>query len=145
MATAVNISVIGAGSAQFSLGLVKDLCLTESLAGSRVCFMASPSWSAARVSRWSPRSPPPDAPVTPPDRPWDYESGGRRFESRLAHHFHPSIGKGPVGRELVERRRTAWCPVGVHPLHGRQETRSPFSLSMERKAGHLARNDVSSP
>ncbi len=39
MATAVKISVIGAGSAQFSLGLVKDLCLTESLAGSQVCFM----------------------------------------------------------------------------------------------------------
>jgi alpha-galactosidase len=33
------VSVIGAGSAQFSLGLVKDLCLTESLAGSQVCFM----------------------------------------------------------------------------------------------------------
>lgn len=39
MATAVKISVIGAGSAQFSLGLVKDLCLTESLAGSLVSFM----------------------------------------------------------------------------------------------------------
>jgi len=39
MATGVKISVIGAGSAQFSLGLVKDLCLTESLAGSQVCFM----------------------------------------------------------------------------------------------------------
>jgi alpha-galactosidase len=36
---AVKISVIGAGSAQFSLGLVKDLCLTESLAGSHVSFM----------------------------------------------------------------------------------------------------------
>src|SRR5262245_48473657 len=39
MASAVKISVIGAGSAQFSLGLVKDLCLTESLAGSLVSFM----------------------------------------------------------------------------------------------------------
>jgi len=39
MSRAVRISVIGAGSAQFSLGLVKDLCLTESLAGSHVCFM----------------------------------------------------------------------------------------------------------
>ena len=39
MSTAVKIAVIGAGSATFSLGLVKDLCLTESLAGSRVCFM----------------------------------------------------------------------------------------------------------
>jgi alpha-galactosidase len=39
MATAIKVSVIGAGSAQFSLGLVKDLCLTASLAGSQVCFM----------------------------------------------------------------------------------------------------------
>ncbi len=39
MSTAVKISVIGAGSAQFSLGLVKDLCLTDGLAGSHVCFM----------------------------------------------------------------------------------------------------------
>ncbi len=39
MAKAVKISVIGAGSAQFSLGLVRDLCLTESLAGSHISFM----------------------------------------------------------------------------------------------------------
>jgi alpha-galactosidase len=35
----VRISIIGAGSAQFSLGLVKDLCLTENLHGSDVSFM----------------------------------------------------------------------------------------------------------
>ncbi|MEA3335039.1 MAG: alpha-glucosidase/alpha-galactosidase [Chloroflexota bacterium] len=39
MSTSIKISIIGAGSAQFSLGLVKDLCLTEGLAGSQVCFM----------------------------------------------------------------------------------------------------------
>ncbi len=39
MPSAIKVSVIGAGSAQFSLGLVKDLCLTESLAGSQVTFM----------------------------------------------------------------------------------------------------------
>ena len=39
MGTAVKIGIIGAGSAQFSLGLVKDLCLTESLRGSHVTFM----------------------------------------------------------------------------------------------------------
>src|SRR5688572_8158226 len=39
MATPIKIAVIGAGSAQFSLGLVKDLCLTPSLAGSMVHFM----------------------------------------------------------------------------------------------------------
>jgi len=39
MSSPIRISVIGAGSAQFSLGLVKDLCLTKSLAGSEVCFM----------------------------------------------------------------------------------------------------------
>lgn len=39
MATPIRISIIGAGSAQFSLHLIKDICLTESLAGSQVCFM----------------------------------------------------------------------------------------------------------
>ena len=39
MATPVRIGVIGAGSATFSLGLVKDLCLTPNLAGSEVVFM----------------------------------------------------------------------------------------------------------
>lgn len=35
----IKISVIGAGSAVFSLGLIKDLCLTEGLFGSRVSLM----------------------------------------------------------------------------------------------------------
>src|SRR5437764_827112 len=39
MAAAIKIGVIGAGSAQFSLGLVRDLILTESLRGSQVTFM----------------------------------------------------------------------------------------------------------
>jgi alpha-galactosidase len=39
MSGSVRISVIGAGSATFSLGLVKDLCLTENLKGSEVSFM----------------------------------------------------------------------------------------------------------
>jgi alpha-galactosidase len=39
MGTAVRIGVIGAGSAVFSLGLVKDLCLTPGLADSEVVFM----------------------------------------------------------------------------------------------------------
>lgn len=39
MATPVRISVIGAGSGVFSLGLVKDICLTPNLAGSEVSFM----------------------------------------------------------------------------------------------------------
>jgi alpha-galactosidase len=39
MPKAVRISVIGAGSGQFSLGLVKDLCLTENLRDSQVSFM----------------------------------------------------------------------------------------------------------
>jgi alpha-galactosidase len=34
-----RVTIIGAGSVVFSLGLVKDMCLTEGLAGSRVCFM----------------------------------------------------------------------------------------------------------
>lgn len=39
MATPIKIAVVGAGSATFSLGLVKDLCLTPNLAGSMVHFM----------------------------------------------------------------------------------------------------------
>lgn len=39
MAKSLKIAVIGAGSATFSLGLVKDLCLTEHLKGSLVSFM----------------------------------------------------------------------------------------------------------
>jgi alpha-galactosidase len=39
MGKPVKITVIGAGSATFSLGLVKDLVLTENLAGSQVTFM----------------------------------------------------------------------------------------------------------
>jgi len=38
MATPVKLSIVGAGSAQFSLSLVKDICLTESLGGSQICF-----------------------------------------------------------------------------------------------------------
>lgn len=35
----IKISVIGAGSASFSLGLIKDVCLTESLSGSKISLM----------------------------------------------------------------------------------------------------------
>ena len=34
-----QVTIVGAGSVVFSLGLVKDLCLTEGLEGSTVCFM----------------------------------------------------------------------------------------------------------
>ena len=37
--SSVKVTIIGAGSVVFSLGLVKDLCLTEGLKGSTVCFM----------------------------------------------------------------------------------------------------------
>jgi alpha-galactosidase len=36
---ATKVTIIGAGSVVFSLELVKDLCLTEGLQGSQVCFM----------------------------------------------------------------------------------------------------------
>ncbi len=39
MANAIRIVVVGAGSAQFSLDLVRDLCLTEALGGSTVAFV----------------------------------------------------------------------------------------------------------
>lgn len=35
----VKVTIFGAGSVVFSLGLVKDMCLTESLGGSTICFM----------------------------------------------------------------------------------------------------------
>ena len=35
----VKVTIFGAGSVVFSLGLVKDICLTEDLGGSTVCFM----------------------------------------------------------------------------------------------------------
>ncbi|GCE22182.1 hypothetical protein KDK_59820 [Dictyobacter kobayashii] len=34
-----KISIIGAGSAVFSLSIIRDLCLTPNLKGSTVCFM----------------------------------------------------------------------------------------------------------
>jgi alpha-galactosidase len=39
MSHTIKISIIGAGSALFALGLVKDLCLTKSVMGAQVCFM----------------------------------------------------------------------------------------------------------
>lgn len=35
----IKVTIIGAGGVVFSLGLVKDICLTEGLKGSEVCFM----------------------------------------------------------------------------------------------------------
>ena len=37
--SSVKVTIVGAGSVVFSLGLVKDLCLTKGLAGSEVHFM----------------------------------------------------------------------------------------------------------
>ena len=39
MGNAIRLAIIGAGSAQFSIGLVRDICLTESLHGSTISFM----------------------------------------------------------------------------------------------------------
>ncbi len=39
MAKPIRLAIIGAGSAQFSLGLVRDLCLTPNMAGSCVSLM----------------------------------------------------------------------------------------------------------
>jgi alpha-galactosidase len=37
--SSVKVTIIGAGSVVFSLGLVKDICLTQELKGSTVHFM----------------------------------------------------------------------------------------------------------
>jgi len=55
MGTPVKVTVIGAGSATFSLGLVKDLCLTENLAGSHVCFMDVDEERLARIHKLAER------------------------------------------------------------------------------------------
>jgi alpha-galactosidase len=39
LSTPIKVTVIGAGSIVFCLGLVKDICLTKGLSGSKVCFM----------------------------------------------------------------------------------------------------------
>lgn len=39
MGESIKIAIIGAGSATFSMRVITDLCLTESLHGSRVCMM----------------------------------------------------------------------------------------------------------
>jgi alpha-galactosidase len=39
MANTAKIGIVGAGSAQFSAGIVRDLCVAKGLEGSHVCFM----------------------------------------------------------------------------------------------------------
>jgi alpha-galactosidase len=51
MGKAIKLGVIGAGSAQFSLGLVRDLCLQDSLAGSTVTFMDVDGGRLERITR----------------------------------------------------------------------------------------------
>lgn len=55
MSTPIKIAVVGAGSATFSLGLVKDLSLTPSLAGSMVHFMDIDSDRLAMIHRLAQR------------------------------------------------------------------------------------------
>ncbi len=55
MGIPVKITVIGAGSATFSMGLVKDLCLTENLAGSHVTFMDIDEARLERIHRLAER------------------------------------------------------------------------------------------
>lgn len=53
--TAVKIAVIGAGSAVFSTGIVRDICLTPSLAGSTVHFMDIDAERLAMIHRFAQR------------------------------------------------------------------------------------------
>lgn len=55
MATPIKIAVVGAGSATFSLGLVKDLCLTPNLAGSLVHFMDIDAERLAMITKLAQR------------------------------------------------------------------------------------------
>lgn len=55
MQATTSITVIGAGSATFSLGLVKDLCLTENLKGAHVTFMDIDAGRLANITRLAER------------------------------------------------------------------------------------------
>ncbi len=55
MPPTTSITVIGAGSATFSLGLVKDLCLTENLKGAHVTFMDIDAGRLANITRLAER------------------------------------------------------------------------------------------
>ena len=63
MGKAIKIGIIGAGSAQFSLGLVNDLCLTGTWQAA-----TSPSWTSTRdawtsSTSWAPSTPHSSAPT----------------------------------------------------------------------------------
>ncbi len=51
----IRLGVIGAGSAEFSAGLVKDICLTPGLAGSRVVLMDVDAGRAETMHRFAQR------------------------------------------------------------------------------------------
>jgi alpha-galactosidase len=53
--TAIKLGVVGAGSAVFSVGVVKDMCLTPSLAGSTVHFMDVDAERLAAIHRFAVR------------------------------------------------------------------------------------------
>jgi len=55
MPTGVKITIIGAGSAQFSAGLVRDLCVNPGLHGSHVAFMDVDAHRLAMVMRLAER------------------------------------------------------------------------------------------
>jgi alpha-galactosidase len=55
MARAIRLGIIGAGSAEFSVGMVKDLCLTPGLAGSSVVLMDVSAERAEVVHRFAQR------------------------------------------------------------------------------------------
>ncbi len=55
MGRAIKLGVIGAGSAEFSLGLVRDLCVAESLRGSTVTFMDIDGARLAMIHRLAQR------------------------------------------------------------------------------------------
>jgi alpha-galactosidase len=55
MKTAVKITIIGAGSAQFSAGLVRDLCVNPGLHGSHIAFMDIDRQRLGMVTRMAER------------------------------------------------------------------------------------------
>jgi alpha-galactosidase len=55
MRTPIHITIIGAGSAQFSAGIVRDLCVHAGLHGSHITFMDVDAQRLARITRLAER------------------------------------------------------------------------------------------
>ena len=101
-AESIKLGVIGAGSAQFSLGLVRDLCLQESLYGSTVTFMDVDQARLDTITRLAERYAA-GAGRRPALREDDGARAGAARRGLRAQHRARSVGTSPeeAGRRLA--------------------------------------------